>query len=100
MQIKNGKDFWSGLMFTAFGLGFAIVAYNNYNMGSAVRMGPAYFPVMLGGLLTVLGVVIFARSFASSIHHSVRVFAFRPWVFIVACVLGGIAYFVRGSTAC
>jgi len=96
MQIKNGKDFWSGLMFMAFGLGFSIVAYNNYNMGSAVRMGPAYFPVMLGALLTVLGAVIFGRSFASSIQHSIRVFAFRPVVFLIACVCGALAYYLRG----
>jgi hypothetical protein len=97
MQIKNGKDFWAGLMFLAFGLGFGIVAYNNYNMGTAVRMGPAYFPVMLGGLLAVLGVFIFLRSFASKIHHSLRVLTFRPWVFAAGCVLAAIAYFVKGS---
>ena len=97
MQIKNGKDFWSGLMFLAFGLGFAIVAWNNYNLGTAVRMGPAYFPVMLGGLLALLGAVIFARSFFSSIVHSLSVFTFRPWVFLAGCAFGVIAYLLRNS---
>ena len=98
MQIKNGKDFWSGLMFTAFGLSFAVVAWNNYNMGTAVRMGPAYFPVMLGGLLVVLGLVIFLRSFVSSIRNSLRVFQFRPWVFLAGCAFGVIAYLLRNSS--
>ena len=58
MQIKNGKDFWAGLMFMGFGLGFTLVA-QNYPMGSAVRMGPAYFPTVLGGMLAVLGGMVF-----------------------------------------
>jgi len=64
MKIKSPKDFWSGLMFTASGLFFAIYAVAHYQMGTAVRMGPAYFPTMLGGLLAVLGVVILAQSLA------------------------------------
>ena len=54
MQIKNGKDFWAGLMFLGFGLGFMAIALN-YPMGSAVRMGPAYFPTVLGGMCAILG---------------------------------------------
>jgi uncharacterized membrane protein (UPF0136 family) len=66
MKIRNQKDFWAGLMFLAFGLGFAIVA-RNYQMGTAVRMGPAYFPTVLGGLMAVLGAIILARSFVSRV---------------------------------
>lgn len=62
MKVKNPKDFWSGLMFMAFGLFFAIWAMTHYQMGTAVRMGPAYFPTVLGGLLAVLGLIIFASS--------------------------------------
>ena len=53
MKIKSPKDFWSGLMFIVTGLFFLIWAVIHYNMGTAVRMGPAYFPVLLGGLLAV-----------------------------------------------
>jgi hypothetical protein len=67
MKIRNQKDFWAGLMFLAFGLAFAIVA-RNYQMGTAVRMGPAYFPTVLGGLMAVLGLIILLRSFVSKIH--------------------------------
>ena len=62
MKIKSPKDFWSGLMFVASGLFFAIWAITHYQMGTAVRMGPAYFPAMLGGLLVVLGAMIFIGS--------------------------------------
>jgi hypothetical protein len=62
--IKSPKDFWAGLMFIGFGLFFAIWAYTHYQMGSAVRMGPAYFPTVLGGLLAFLGALVLIEGFA------------------------------------
>jgi hypothetical protein len=92
MKITNGRDFWAGLMFVAFGLGFLIVA-RNYAMGNAVRMGPAYFPTMLGGILAVLGAVIFLRAFVSKISTPLRSFPFRPLIFAAGVVLGAIALY-------
>ena len=48
MNIKSQKDFFSGLLFTVVGLTFAWGA-TKYNMGTAARMGPGYFPMMLPG---------------------------------------------------
>jgi putative tricarboxylic transport membrane protein len=64
MQIKSPKDFWAGLMFIGFGVFFAVWAYFNYQMGTAVRMGPAYFPTVLGGMLAVLGFLVLIEGFA------------------------------------
>lgn len=61
MKIKSPKDFWAGLMFIAFGLFFMIGA-RNYELGSAARMGPAYFPTMLGGLIAVVGAIVMVQS--------------------------------------
>jgi len=94
MKITNGKDFWAGLMFMAFGLGFMIVA-NNYAMGTAVRMGPAYFPTVLGGMLAVLGAAIFFRAFVSKMAHPLVVFPFRLWFVVGGLVLGVIAYYTQ-----
>ncbi len=91
MQIKNGKDFWAGIMYIGFGLAFVLVA-RNYSMGSALRMGPAYFPTWLGGLLTLLGVIIVARSFKSHLEHTWRLFEFRNKLFFASVVIGGLAY--------
>jgi hypothetical protein len=55
VRIKNGTDFWSGVMFIAFGLFFAAFA-TRYDFGTAQRMGPAYFPTVLAGLLALVGV--------------------------------------------
>lgn len=62
MKIKNPKDFWAGLMFIAFGL-FFVIGARDYQLGSAARMGPAYFPTLLGGLMAMVGGIVFFRSF-------------------------------------
>lgn len=85
MKIKSPKDFWAGLMFIAFGLFFLIVA-RNYQMGNAVRMGPAYFPTVLGGLLAVLGGIVFFQSFAVR-GNKVSAMSFRPIFFIILSLL-------------
>jgi hypothetical protein len=64
VRIKAPKDFWAGVMFIGFGVFFMIWALTHYQMGTAVRMGPAYFPTMLGGLMLFLGVLVLIESFA------------------------------------
>ncbi len=61
MRIRAPKDFWSGVMFCAFAA-VAILAARGYSLGSAGKMGPGYFPLLLGGLLGVLGVILIGRS--------------------------------------
>ena len=89
MKVKSPKDFWSGLMFIGIGLFFAIWAVTHYQMGTAVRMGPAYFPAVLGGLLAVLGGAILIESFALE-GEPVAQFHFRPLILLsLGCVLYG-----------
>lgn len=61
-RIKNQQDFWAGLMFIGFGLVTVIIA-RDYPMGSAMRMGPGYFPTCLGGLMVLIGAVVTATAF-------------------------------------
>jgi hypothetical protein len=56
-KIPRPKDFYAGLLFVAFGV-FAIVIARNYPLGTAARMGPGYFPRLLGILLIVLGAAL------------------------------------------
>ncbi len=46
VKIKSQKDFFAGLMYLVVGGAFAIGA-NEYNIGTAARMGPGYFPLIL-----------------------------------------------------
>ena len=62
MKITHQKDFYAGLMFFLFGL-FAMVLAFEYPLGTAARMGPGYFPRVLGGIMMVLGFILSARSF-------------------------------------
>jgi len=88
MKIKSPKDFWAGLMFVGFGLFFLVVA-RNYQMGSAVRMGPAYFPTVLGGMMAVLGAIVFFQSLVVPGPKVPRLW-FKPIFFIsLALVLFG-----------
>ncbi|MCX7142149.1 MAG: tripartite tricarboxylate transporter TctB family protein [Proteobacteria bacterium] len=96
MQIKNGKDFWAGLMFIGFGLAFVLIA-RNYPMGSAVRMGPAYFPTVLGGMLAVLGAMVFFRAFVSKFNEPLKVFLFRPLLLVGSAVVGAGTYFAESQ---
>lgn len=84
MKIKSPKDFWSGLIFIAFGAFVGIYGYTHYQYGSAVRMGPGYFPVWLGGLQALMGVMVLVKSVAVA-GPPVPKFHLRPMAF----VLGG-----------
>ena len=92
MKIKSPKDFWAGLMFIALGL-FFLVAARNYQMGSATRMGAAYFPTVLGGLMAVLGGIIFFQSLVVK-GEKVPAMSFRP-LFFVALSLALFGYLLR-----
>jgi Tripartite tricarboxylate transporter TctB family len=79
VALASQKDFFSGLMFTAVGGSFAWGA-TNYEVGGAARMGPGYFPLMLGILLAILGVVITFKSLKSGGPGGDKIgsFAWRP----------------------
>jgi putative tricarboxylic transport membrane protein len=59
---RNPKDFWTGIIYVAIG-GAAMFLSRDYGMGTAVKMGPAYFPTILSGLLIVIGAISLLRSF-------------------------------------
>lgn len=83
--IRNPQDFWSGVIFLILGLA-AVIIGNDYAMGSAGRMGPAYFPTALGGLLAVIGAVSLVRSF---IRHGepIGTFSIKNLLLVTGAVL-------------
>ncbi|HSW09070.1 tripartite tricarboxylate transporter TctB family protein [Aquabacterium sp.] len=87
MKIKSQKDFWSGLMFMATGIGFAWGA-TNYSFGVAARPGPGYFPFGLGILLALLGAFILFESLVVETEDGepIGAWAFKPLVTIVVAV--------------
>jgi drug/metabolite transporter (DMT)-like permease len=88
MRIGNQKDFWSGVMFLVLGLAFVGFA-QNYEMGTAQRMGPAYFPTALGVLLAILGLVIAIQALARKAGPDgvIERFHFGPLLIVLAAVV-------------
>ena len=84
MKIKSQKDFWSGLMFTAVGVAFAWGA-TNYTIGNGARMGPGYFPLMLGILLAVLGLIVTFTSLVVETENGdpIGTIAWKPLCYII-----------------
>lgn len=62
MHIRNHRDLWAGVMFFAFGVLFVVLS-RQYQLGTAAKMGPGYFPTVLGGILALLGLIIFGKAF-------------------------------------
>ena len=95
-MLKNPKDFWAGVMFTAMGAAFAIIVkVYEYPMGTASRMGAGYFPFLLGIVMAVLGLIIIAQALLTS-GGPISKFAWRPlfWVLGAFVIFGLTAKFL------
>ncbi len=92
--IRHPKDFWIGIIFIFFGLS-AVVIGQDYGMGTAGRMGPAYFPVVLGGLLAVIGAIGVIRSFIRQGEPIGRIHVKELVLILAAVLLFG--YLVRNA---
>ena len=88
MQIRSQKDFFTGLMFMLVGVAFAWGA-TNYNVGTGARMGPGYFPLVLGVLMAILGVVISVKATVLKTADGDKIgkWAWKPLFFIIAANL-------------
>lgn len=92
LRIKSQKDFLAGLMFLVTGVGFAWGA-TTYTIGTGARMGPGYFPLVLGILLAVLGAAVVFGSLVVETEDGEKVgtIAWRPLGYIIGSnVLFGI----------
>ena len=85
MNIKSQKDFFSGLMFTVVGAAFAYGA-SSYTVGTGARMGPGYFPLVLGIILALLGSAVMFKSLVVETADGEKIgkWAWKPLFFIIA----------------
>ena len=93
-MIRSTKDFWAGLLYIFFG-SIAIVVARDYGMGTGVKMGPAYFPTILGGLLAGIGLISVVRSFIAP-GTPIGAFAFKGLILVTASVVL-FGFIVRGA---
>ena len=88
MNIKSQKDFFAGLLFMVVGVAFAWGS-SNYSVGTGARMGPGYFPLLLGILMAVLGGVITFNSLVVETEDGDKIgnWALKPLFFIISANL-------------
>lgn len=80
------KDLLAGAVFAGFGLAFAITS-TTYDIGTPLRMGPGFFPLVLGGILVVLGVAIAVKGFVAGEGGDVGRVPWRALVLLLAAIL-------------
>jgi hypothetical protein len=85
VHLRNWQDLGAGLIFVVFG-GTAMVVARHYPLGAASRMGPGYFPTIVGGLLVLLGVAVAARGLRRPGPPTARP-ALRPILVVVVAVV-------------
>jgi Tripartite tricarboxylate transporter TctB family len=108
MVIKSQKDFFSGLMFSGVGIAFAmgvlgtkfkvivdataggwLLVDTNYVVGLPARMGPGYFPLMLGIVMTILGIAIAFKAMVIETEGGDPIgrWAWRPLTYVLGANL-------------
>lgn len=84
-RVRNPKDFWAGVLYLVIGLAAVWIA-RDYAMGTAVRMGPGYFPTVLAAALILVGLASLARSFFVP-GEPIGAFALKPLAIVVVATL-------------
>jgi hypothetical protein len=84
-KFRPGKDFFAGLLYIAFGSA-AVAIGRGYALGTAARMGPGYFPVLVGAVLVIVGLVVAARGVLAKSERVQRLMI-APLALVLAAVL-------------
>lgn len=87
--MSNAKDLASGLIFVGIGLVYGWTALADLPIGSALSMGPGYFPIVLSGMLILMGAVIAGRSWVTTAE---RPFGEIPWRGIIMTTLAMVVF--------
>lgn len=84
-MIRGLKDFWAGLIYMAFGASAIFIA-RDYAMGSAIKMGPAYFPTVLSILLITVGLISVIRGLIIS-GSPIGAISFKGLLLVTASIV-------------
>lgn len=79
------KDLLAGLIFLLIGL-FVVIIARNYPMGTLVRMGPGYYPIIIGSLTILVGLGLILKSLVEA-PEPLPKFALRPFVFLLGAII-------------
>jgi hypothetical protein len=97
IELRNNKDFWAGIMLIAIGAASIFIA-RGYPFGSTMRMGPGYFPSLLGAILALFGLYVLiiglCRGEKITVHCSARALIVLPLSLVAFGVLMTYAGFI------
>jgi hypothetical protein len=97
LEFLENKDFWAGAMLIVAGAATMLIA-RHYSFGTTLRMGPGYFPTVLGGILVLFGLYLLLAGLRSSEKitgaWSLRAMIALPLAFVLFGVLMTYAGFV------
>lgn len=83
--IRAPKDFWAGILYATFGC-IALAMASGYPVGTTARMGPGYFPILLGSVLAMFGLAAIIRAFLHD-GEGVDSIAWKPLALVIAGVV-------------
>ena len=91
----SNRDYYGGALMMAIGIG-AMVQGRHYSVGTLSRMGPGFFPVTLGAILTIVGlaIIVTARFSAPEAEGPALPPEWRGWLCIGASI---VAFVVLGK---
>lgn len=85
LRVKSPQDFGASVVFVLIGLA-GLYFGSELTFGSAARMGPGYFPMLISGLIVGLGLIIGWRALSIE-GPPVETVRLRPIFFIIGAIL-------------
>jgi hypothetical protein len=102
LEVSKNKDFWAGVMLIGIGAAAMFVS-RDYRFGSALRMGPGFFPTILSGILILFGICIVAVGLRSGEKIqgslSLRALVMLPLSLVLFGVMMNLAGFIPALVA-
>ncbi len=87
MKVIITKDFLSGALFLALGLTTVVISHH-YRMGTAMQMGPGYFPTLVGAAVAIIGAIVLGKAvLRPDESEAITSWEVRPLVFILLAIL-------------
>ena len=85
LRVRSPQDLGAGLVFVFIGAA-GVYFGQDLTFGTASRMGPGYFPILLSWLIILLGLVVGLRGLTIE-GPPVEPIQVRPIVFVIAAIL-------------
>tara|TARA_R110000751_G_scaffold3825_2_gene17779 strand:+ start:1352 stop:1807 length:456 start_codon:yes stop_codon:yes gene_type:complete len=81
------RDMASALMIFCIGLAATLYAWTHYKLGNFRAPGPGLFPVVIAGLLTLVGLGLTVQALVQKVQTEKPDFEFRPFVVIMIAII-------------